>query len=125
MTSFQITLSPHRRAAARFIAHVRRELQRALVQNPAGLNQSDIARSIGVHRSVINRELRGQKDITLGRVAELAKALGYRPVFQLEEINVQAGSNLPQHQPQIKQTTSNEIVLPIETKSVSLTAKAA
>ncbi|MET0482540.1 MAG: helix-turn-helix transcriptional regulator [Aestuariivirgaceae bacterium] len=123
MTSFQITVSPHRRAAARFIALVRRELQKALLSNADGLSQSDVARAIGVHRSVINRELRGQKDITLGRVAELAKALGYHPVFRLEPIVASTGSNLPL--PQIKQATSNEVVLPMEMPSLSITAKAA
>jgi transcriptional regulator with XRE-family HTH domain len=58
-----------------------------------GATQSDLARSIGVHRSVINRELRGQKDITLGRVAELAYALGRKPYFELREPVVQDGAN--------------------------------
>lgn len=104
MTSFQITVSPSRRAAARFIAHVRRELQKALVTaaSRSGISQSDVARTIGVHRSVINRELRGQKDISLGRVAELAQALGYKPIFKLEEVVLPAGSNLPPWQPAIK-----------------------
>lgn len=62
MTSFRITISPTRRAAARFVLHVRRTLQQALVEESRrrGLTQSDIARELGVHRSVINRELRGE-----------------------------------------------------------------
>lgn len=83
--SFRISITPSRRAAARFISQVRRELQKALVEEHAdtGINQSKIARAIGVHRSVINRELKGRKDITLGRVAELAWALGREPSFSL------------------------------------------
>ena len=97
MTSFQITLKPTRRTAGRFIAHVRREIQRALAEEKkrAGLTQSDIAKAIGVHRSVINRELRGKADMTLGRVAELASALGHDPIFFLQKQLARAGSNQP------------------------------
>src|SRR5665213_2091821 len=72
--SFQITIEPNRRAAARFVSKVRRTIQKAFAeeQKKRGLSQADIARAIGVNRSVINRELKGFKDITLGRVAELA-----------------------------------------------------
>jgi DNA-binding phage protein len=85
MTSFQITITPTRRAAARFITDVRRKLQKAAADEKIarGVTQSSIARDIGVHRSVINRELRGQKDLTLGRVAELAAALGRDIQFEL------------------------------------------
>ncbi len=87
MPSFQITLRPSKRAAGRFVNNVRRKLLRALSEESAkrGLTQTDIAREIGVHRSVINRELRGQKDITLGRVAELASAMGRKVELELPE----------------------------------------
>lgn len=89
MTSFQLTLSPSRRAAARFVTAVRRALLKALSEElqERGLTQSEIARVIGVHRSVINRELRGQKDITLSRVAELAYAMGRAPTFTLPALD--------------------------------------
>jgi len=58
-----------------------------------GLKQTDIARAIGVHRSVINRELKGRKDITLGRVAELAWAMGRVPIFDLPIEQANVGSN--------------------------------
>ena len=85
MTSFQITIAPNRRAAGRFISKVRRDLIKALAEEKAhrGVTQSQIARNIGVHRSVINRELKGRNDITLGRVAELAWALGREINFEL------------------------------------------
>jgi hypothetical protein len=63
-------------------------------EHKRGLKQTDIARAIGVHRSVINRELRGMKDLTLGRVAELAWALGRTPTFELPETATRHGSNL-------------------------------
>ena len=93
MPSFQISITPSRRVAARFVTGVRRKILKALEQE--GLKQTDIARAIGVHRSVINRELRGKKDITLGRTAELAWAMGREPFFDLPTMKAQAGSNLP------------------------------
>jgi Helix-turn-helix len=97
MPSFQISITPSKRVAARFIGGVRRKVLRALEEenDKRGLKQTDIARAIGVYRSVINRELRGMKDITLGRLAELAWALGRTPFFDLIEPAVRAGSNLP------------------------------
>lgn len=104
MPSFQITISPTRRAAARFIATVRRAIQQALVEEykDRGLTQSDIARVLKVHRSVINREIRGDKDLTLGRIGELAHALGRDPIFSLPRKRKRDGANLPP--PPIKAT---------------------
>ncbi|HEY1474582.1 MAG TPA: helix-turn-helix transcriptional regulator [Pseudolabrys sp.] len=93
--SFQITISASRRAAARFVVGVRRALQKAYAeeQKDGGLTQTAIANALGVHRSVINRELRGLKDITLGRVAELAEAMGRTPTFALPKKKIGVGSN--------------------------------
>jgi plasmid maintenance system antidote protein VapI len=101
MTSFQIAISPSRRAAARFIARVRRALQKAVVEEGErnGITQSEIARSIGVHRSVISRELNGRQDITLGRIAELAWAMGREIEFDLVVPKVVAGSNVVMMRP--------------------------
>lgn len=95
MTSFQISITPSRREAARFVNRVRRSFQKALTEEnkKRGLTQSDIARTIGVHRSVINREIRGFKDITAGRMAELAFALGRKPIFDLPVVAVRPGAN--------------------------------
>jgi plasmid maintenance system antidote protein VapI len=97
MGSFQISLTPTRRAATRFISHVRRSLVAALMEENknSGLSQTDIANSIGVHRSVINRELRGVKDLTLGRVAELAVSMGREIEFELVKPEAELGRNFP------------------------------
>jgi transcriptional regulator with XRE-family HTH domain len=97
MTSFQIGLSPSRRAAGRFVSRVRRALQRAVVEEGelTGLNQSKIADAIGVHRSVISRELNGRQDITLGRIAELAWAMGREIEFGLVKVEPEVGVNAP------------------------------
>jgi hypothetical protein len=95
MTSFQISLTPSRRAATRFIGGVRRALQKALVDEgkKSGLTQAEVARRIGVHRSIINRELRGVENLSLGRVAELAWAMGRKPILELVESAAPSGAN--------------------------------
>ncbi len=97
MPSFRISVTPSRRAAARFVTKVRRSLQKAYAEEKknAGLTQTAIAKAINVHRSVINRELKGQKDITIGRVGELAWAMGRVPSFDLLQVTPRMGSNLP------------------------------
>jgi transcriptional regulator with XRE-family HTH domain len=60
-----------------------------------GINQSKIADAIGVHRSVISRELNGRQDITLGRLAELAWAMGREIDFSLPLAEQTDGSNTP------------------------------
>jgi plasmid maintenance system antidote protein VapI len=96
MASFQITLTPSRRAATRFIADVRRKVKRAFAerQKDVGLTQSAVAKLIGVHRSVINRELRGTENMTLGRIGELSWAFGMEPHFELRLPNRETGVNI-------------------------------
>ena len=110
MTSFQTGVTPQRRAAARYISHVRSVLQRALadVQRERGMTQSDIAREIGVHRSVISREIRGEKDLTHRRVGELAWAMGYRPRLVLERAGPEAGVNSMNLEPAARSTRGAE-----------------
>jgi transcriptional regulator with XRE-family HTH domain len=96
MPSFQISLTPSKRAAGRFVNSVRRKLQKVFAeeQHKRGLTQADVARIIGVNRSVIHRELMGHKDITLGRVGELASAMGRRAVLEFQEIANAQGQNI-------------------------------
>jgi transcriptional regulator with XRE-family HTH domain len=119
MPSFQITIKPSKRAAGRFVYGVRRAIQKVLAeeQTKRGLTQTAIADAIGVHRSVINREIRGKKDITIGRVAELAWAMGRKAVIDFPTVTQQAGSNaapiqVPQPLPRAAATSAkspNEI----------------
>jgi DNA-binding phage protein len=93
--SFQISIPPDRAEAAFFVSDVRRALQEALVNAAArGINQSSIAKAIGVNRSVINRELRGQNDLMLGRVGQIAWAMGMIPMFTLVPAATVDGSNI-------------------------------
>ena len=111
MPSFQISITPKERAAGRFVALVRRAIQRALAEESAkrGLTQSDLARAINVNRSVVCREIRGHKDLTLSRVAELAWALGRKPVFELEMPMTAVSAN---HLPPFSTAASAPSVIP-------------
>lgn len=95
MPSFQISLTRHDRAAGRFIAAVRRALQRALVeeQERRGVTQASIAAALGVNRSVIHRQLMGTENLTLSQVARIAEELGRTPEFSLPA-NEPTGNNL-------------------------------
>jgi hypothetical protein len=97
MPSFRTSLTPHKRAAARFVVGVRRALLKGLADENrhTGVTQTSIAQSLGVHRSVINRELRGSSNMTLGKVAELACAMGFEPHFELRRPAQKAGQNTP------------------------------
>ena len=97
MTSFRITISPSDRVAGRFVGNVRRSLQKVLAveSKKRPLTQSDLARAIGVDRSVISREIRGHRDITLGRVAQLAWAMGRNAVIDFPQRISPAHQNAP------------------------------
>jgi hypothetical protein len=87
MPSFQIAITPKRRAAARFVVKARRALQKAFAdeQRASGVTQSELARRIEVNRSVVSRELRGQRDVSLSRIGEYAWAMGYEPKLVFEK----------------------------------------
>lgn len=110
MPSFQIPVSPKRRAAGRFISKVRRAVQKMYVeeQKARGLKQTDIAAALGVHRSVVNRILRGRENLTAGRIGELAWAMGRVAEIQFPKPAVVAGANVvPAVVPPVKVEASN------------------
>lgn len=95
MPSYQISLTPHKRAAGRFIAMVRREIQKALAEEQAkrGTTQASVAAELGVNRSVIHRQIMGLENLTLGTVGEIASALGREPLFSIFPQSPAPGSN--------------------------------
>jgi transcriptional regulator with XRE-family HTH domain len=115
MPSFQIALSPTKRASGRFLLAVRRRLQKAFLEENKrrGLTQAMIARELGVHRSVINRELRGEKDLTVGRLAELAHAMGRKPSFALLEKARTSGTNIYSSEIGHPATNTTELPQPV------------
>jgi hypothetical protein len=93
--SFQISLPPHKRAAARFVGDVSRSLQGVLAEEEAesNLKQAAIARTLEVDRATITRQIHGQQNMTLARVAELAWAMGRKAVITFPKRTVPAGAN--------------------------------
>lgn len=101
MRSFRLSITPKRRAAARFVGQVRRSLQKALADNP-DINQAGIARALEVDRSVITKQLNGEGNISLSRVGELAWAMGVEPELILRKPASKAGDN---HERQVPAAT--------------------
>lgn len=94
--SYELKIDPKRRAAGRFIGAVRKALINAAFEEKQrhGLTQQKVADCLGVNRSVINRMLRGEVNLTLRSVAELAWALGWQPHFSLKRISRADRDNL-------------------------------
>jgi hypothetical protein len=123
MPSFQISITPSRRAAGRFVTRVRRAVQKMYAE--AGISQSEIARAIGVHRSVISRQLRGREDISLSRVGEFAWAMGRVAEISFLKPAIAAGANIPPAQTPVSVKASNESTTVAPPQSVVAVAKAA
>lgn len=83
--SYELKIDPKDRAAGRFIGTVRKQLITAALdeKRETGITQSAVAAKLGVARSVISRLLRGEANLTLRTVAEIAWALGWEPVFTM------------------------------------------
>jgi hypothetical protein len=96
MQSFQIGVAQHSIDAARFLASVRIALQQQLAEQKecGGMTQAEIARHLGINRSVINRELRGERDLSLLRVGEIASLLGKEPVLEFRDVAYGVGQNI-------------------------------
>ena len=84
--SYELKIDPKKRAASRFIGKVRKALISAAIAEKelSGISQKEIAEAIGVHKSVISRMLKGESNLTLRSVGELAWALGWDPEFNLK-----------------------------------------
>lgn len=93
--SFELKIDPKKRAAARFIGKVRKALISAAIdeKQKSGITQQVIAEAIGVNKSVVSRMLKGESNLTLRSVGELAWALGWDPEFTLKRRATTAHSN--------------------------------
>ncbi|MGN6207735.1 helix-turn-helix domain-containing protein [Asticcacaulis sp.] len=114
-------MTPSRRAAGRFIGKVRRSLRRALAEetDQNSLTQAELARKLGIHRSVVNREFNSSRDITLGRVAELAWAMNREIDFTLKKPSDSQGSNIAVTSTPVTSPTAQMRIAPVTLGAVS------
>lgn len=97
MTSFHFDIGARARNAGRFIGRVRGELLRALSERKSegGLSQEALARKLDTERSLINRQLSGESNLTLRSLADLAWAMDLEISFELKKPSAEAGQNQP------------------------------
>ena len=95
MPSFRFAPNPRTRVTARFMTRVRRELQKAYMEEKAsrGVTQAYLARKFGIGRAVVCRQLAGSSNLTLRTLADYAWALERDLIFAMPKRTVTAGSN--------------------------------
>lgn len=86
-----------RATAARFYVELVDELRRVYeLESARGLSKAELARLLGVHRSVVARMLSGENgNITAGSVGALAGAMNHYPVLELRSYDADAGNHSP------------------------------
>jgi ribosome-binding protein aMBF1 (putative translation factor) len=96
MTFFRFDIQGRSRKAARLMGRVRRELLKAVTEErQEGLTQQELAQRLEQHRSIVNRQLSGESEITLRGLADLAWALDREITIELHRPAVAAGQNIP------------------------------
>jgi transcriptional regulator with XRE-family HTH domain len=95
VTSFNFDIGGRARSAGRFIGRVRLELLRVLSEKKAesGISQQALAQRLNVHRSLINRQLSGEANLTLRSLADLAWAMDMEISFELKKPAAEFGQN--------------------------------
>lgn len=93
--SYRFAPDARKRKTARFITKVRRELQKAYMEEKAsrGISQADLARLMGVNRAVVCRQLAGSSNLTLRTIADFAWALNRDLEFRMPKRVAGAGTN--------------------------------
>ncbi len=94
---FELDIDPKESAVGRFIGSVRKTLLRVALAEKEnnGVTQQSIAKKLSVNRSVVNRFLKGEANLTLRSVAEIAWALGYRAEITLQKLDQVALAHVP------------------------------
>ncbi|WP_083967480.1 MULTISPECIES: helix-turn-helix domain-containing protein [unclassified Methylosinus] len=102
--SFLLKLDPRQRKAGRFIGRVRDEIIKAFTseKQARGLTQEQVAQALGIHRSQVNRILKGEENLTLRTISDLAWALDREIVFRLEKPESVPGQNHGAEQPVVE-----------------------
>jgi hypothetical protein len=95
MELYRVDIGPRSRRVGRFIARVRGELLKAADEErrSSRLTPNAIAEKLECRRSLVNRQLIGDANLTLRSVAELSWALGREINFELRKPADEAGQN--------------------------------
>jgi transcriptional regulator with XRE-family HTH domain len=95
MTFYRFDIDARSRKAGRLIGRIRSELLKALTEEKrAGLTQQELAQRLEMGRSVLNRQLSGESNLSLRSLADLAWALDREIDFELRRPVEAAGQNI-------------------------------
>lgn len=97
MMSYQMRNDERSRKAGRFVARVHKAIQTAVVRS--GLKQNEIATKLGLDRSIVNRRILGQSNLTLRTIADFAWALEHDIEFDLVPRKIGPEVNRPAQAP--------------------------
>jgi hypothetical protein len=128
VTSFHFDIGSRARHAGRFIGRVRCELLRALAEQKAkgALPQQVMAQKLGIERSLLNRQLSGETNLTLRSLADLAWAMDMEISFELKLPTSMAGQNQPvQNQTMTTSTVSHGQIKYINGSAKRISVRAA
>lgn len=98
MTSFRFELDPKEEAAATFVSETGRDLQQALIDRKQirKLTQQEMAGTLGVGRSRVNRCFSGFANLSLASLAELCWAMDVKPHIVFEQLlDPKIGNHVP------------------------------
>lgn len=78
MLSFQTKIDERRQTYLHLSAEIERQLREAyhVAFSEEGLNQSEVARRLGINRSTVHHRLTGQVNMTTETIADMVWALG-------------------------------------------------
>jgi len=91
--SYRMQIDPKSRKAARFISRLQKTIQKALIAS--GMTQQQVAEVLEVDRSVINRRLKGNANLTARSIAEFAYAFDRDVEIRFVDRSVSEQSNTP------------------------------
>lgn len=89
--SFRLKIDGKSRKSARFISQLQKAIQSAFISS--GMTQQEVATALEVDRSVVNRRLKSNANLTARSIAEFAYALEKDIEFKLVDRNVVVQAN--------------------------------
>ena len=111
MRSYTSKIDPRRRIFVRLLTAVYGEIERALAESEKDhkLSRAEIARRLGINRSVLTRRLNGTQNMTLETVADMAWALE-RDIIPPRLVKTAASSNRPLYSPD-ESANNNAVII--------------